>query len=60
MLLAGQQAYMMKKVMSEMDSSTAYMVFDFKQKFLCKGFCEGSPPSQNPLARNFCSITFLP
>ena len=57
MLLAGQQAYMMKKVM---DSSTAYMVFDFKQKFLAKGFYEGSPPSQNPLARNFFSITSLP
>ena len=40
-MLGAQSAHKMKKVMSEVDSSTAYMVFDFKQKFLAKGFCEG-------------------
>ena len=30
----------MKQAMAEMDSKTAYLVFDFKQKFLAKGFCE--------------------
>ena len=40
-MLAGQQAHKMKQAVLEMDSSTAYMVFDFKQKFLAKGFREG-------------------
>ncbi|KAL5475612.1 hypothetical protein EMCRGX_G025445 [Ephydatia muelleri] len=35
-MLAVQQAHKMKQAVSEMDSSTAYMVFDFKQKFLAK------------------------
>ena len=39
-MLAAQQAHKMKQAVSEMDSSTAYMVFDFKQKFLAKGFRE--------------------
>ena len=29
-----QQAYQMKKAIAQMDCNTAYMVFDFKQKFL--------------------------
>ena len=40
-MLAVQQAHKMKQAVSEMDSSTAYMVLDFKQKFLAKGFREG-------------------
>ena len=40
-MLASQQAYHMKKAIAQMDSDTAYMVFDFKQKFLAKGFREG-------------------
>ena len=31
----------MKLAIMQMDSSTAYMVHDFKQKFLAKGFHEG-------------------
>ena len=40
-MLAAQQSHKMKQVIAEMDSSTAYIVFDFKQKFLAKGFREG-------------------
>ena len=40
-MLAAQQSHKMKQVIAEMDSSTAYVVFDFKQKFLAKGFREG-------------------
>ena len=40
-MLASQQAYHTKKAIAQMDSDTAYMVFDFKQKFLAKGFREG-------------------
>ena len=39
-MLAAQQSHM-KQAIAEMDSSTAYVVFDFKQKFLAKGFREG-------------------
>ena len=38
---AAQQAYKMKLAIAEMDSNTAYIVYDFKQKFLAKGFREG-------------------
>ena len=41
LMLAAQQSHKMKQVIAEMDSSTAYVVFDFKQKFLAKGFREG-------------------
>ena len=34
---AAQQARKMKLAIAEMDSSTAYIVYDFKQKFLEKG-----------------------
>ena len=40
-MLAAQQSHKMKQAIAEMDSSTAYVVFDFKQKFLAKGFREG-------------------
>ena len=40
-MLAFQQAYHTKKAIAQMDLDTAYMVFDFKQKFLAKGFREG-------------------
>eukprot|EP00731_Ephydatia_muelleri_P001509 Em0001g1509a len=40
-MLAAQQAHKMKQAVLEMDSSTEYMVFDFKQTFLAKGFREG-------------------
>ena len=40
-MLTAQQAHKMKQAMSELDSSTAYMVFDFKQKFVAKRFREG-------------------
>eukprot|EP00731_Ephydatia_muelleri_P017289 Em0010g387a len=40
-MLASQQAYLTKKAIAQMDSDTAYMVFDFKQKFLAKGFRAG-------------------
>ena len=40
-MLAAQQSHKMKQAIAEMDSSTAYIVFDFKQKFLAKGFREG-------------------
>ena len=40
-MLAAQQSHKMKQVIAEMDSSTAYIVLDFKQKFLAKGFREG-------------------
>ena len=40
-MLAAQQSHKMKQAFAEMDSSTAYLVFDFKQKFLAKGFREG-------------------
>ena len=40
-MLAAQQSHKMKQTIAEMDSSTAYLVFDFKQKFLAKGFREG-------------------
>ena len=40
-MLAAQQSHKMTQVIAEMDSSTAYAVFDFKQKFLAKGFREG-------------------
>ena len=39
---AAQQARKIKLAIAEMDSSTAYIVYDFKQKFLSKGFREGS------------------
>ena len=38
---AAQQAHRMKLAIAEMDSSTAYIVYDFKQKFIAKGFREG-------------------
>ena len=38
---AAHQEHRMKQAMAEMDSKTAYLVFDFKQKFLAKGFREG-------------------
>ena len=40
-MLAAQQAYQMKMAIAQMDCKTAYVVFDFKQKFLAKGFREG-------------------
>eukprot|EP00731_Ephydatia_muelleri_P000275 Em0001g275a len=40
-MLAAQKAHHMKLAIVQMDSSTAYMVYDFKQKFLAKGFREG-------------------
>eukprot|EP00731_Ephydatia_muelleri_P013287 Em0007g597a len=40
-MLAAQQSHRMKQVITEMDSSTAYVVVDFRQKFLAKGFREG-------------------
>eukprot|EP00731_Ephydatia_muelleri_P016950 Em0010g48a len=40
-MLAAQQSHKMKQVIAEMDTSTAYLVFDFKQTFLAKGFREG-------------------
>ena len=39
-MLAAQQAHHMKIAIAQMDSDTTYMVFDFKQKFLAKGFHE--------------------
>eukprot|EP00731_Ephydatia_muelleri_P023734 Em0016g5a len=38
---AAQQSLRMKQAIAEMDSTTAYLIFDFKQKFLAKGFREG-------------------
>ena len=35
-MLAAQQAYQMKMAIAQMDCNTAYVVFDFKQKFLQK------------------------
>ena len=40
-MLAAQQAHRMKLAIVQMGSSTAYMVYDFKQRFLAKGFREG-------------------
>ena len=40
-MLAAQQSHKMKQAIAVMDSSTAYVVFDFKQKFLAKGIREG-------------------
>ena len=40
-MIAAQQAHRMKMAIAEMDCNTAYVVFDFKQKFLAKGFREG-------------------
>ena len=40
-MLAAQQSHKMKQAIAEMDSSTAYLEFDFKQKFLANGFREG-------------------
>ena len=40
-MLAAQQSHKMKQAIAEMDSSTANVVFDFKQKFLDKGYREG-------------------
>ena len=40
-MLAAQQAYQMKMAIAQMDCNTAYVVFDFKQKFLAKRFREG-------------------
>eukprot|EP00731_Ephydatia_muelleri_P027492 Em0019g365a len=40
-MLAAQQSHKMKQAIAEMDSSTAYLVLDFKQKFLANGFREG-------------------
>ena len=44
-MLAAQQAHHMKLAIVQMNSSTAYMVYDFKQKFLAKGFHEGETPT---------------
>ena len=38
---AAQQARRMKLAIAKMDLSTAYIVYNFKQKFLAKGFREG-------------------
>ena len=38
---AAQQARRRKLAIAEMDSSNAYIVYDFKQKFLAKGYREG-------------------
>ena len=38
---AVQQCLRMKQAIAEMDYTTAYLIFDFKQKFLAKGFREG-------------------
>ena len=38
---ATHQDHHMKQAMAEMDCTTAYLVYDFKQKFLAKGFREG-------------------
>ena len=38
---AAHRDHRMKQAMVEMDSKTAYLVFDFKQTFLAKGFREG-------------------
>ena len=35
-MLAAQQTHHMRLAIAQMDSDTAYMVFDFKQKFLAK------------------------
>ncbi|KAL5475177.1 hypothetical protein EMCRGX_G027244 [Ephydatia muelleri] len=35
-MLAAQQAHHMRLAIAQMDSDTAYMVFDFKQKYLAK------------------------
>ena len=40
-MLAAQQSHKMKQAIAEMDSSTAYVVFNFKQKFHPKGFWVG-------------------
>ena len=40
-MLAAQQAHQMMLAIAQMDYNTAYLVFDFKQKFLPKGFREG-------------------
>ena len=41
---AVQQAHRMKLAIGEMESSTAYIVYDFKQKFLAKGFQRRDDP----------------
>ena len=38
---ATHQDHQMKQAMTKMDCITAYLVYDFKQKFLAKGFREG-------------------
>ena len=38
---ATHQDHQMKQAMAEMDCTTAYLVYDFKQKFLAKGFRKG-------------------
>ena len=38
---AAQQARKMKLAIAEMDSSTAYIVYDFKTKIPCKGISRG-------------------
>ena len=40
-ILTAQQSHKLKQAIAEMDSSMAYIVFDFKQKFLAKGFRKG-------------------
>ena len=40
-ILTAQQSHKQKQAIAEMDSSTACIVFDFKQKFLAKGFRKG-------------------
>ena len=36
-----QQEYFMKQARRKMSSNTAYVVFDFKQKFLSRGSIQG-------------------
>ena len=38
---AAQQAHHKELAVVQMDSTTAYIAFDFKQKFLAKGFRKG-------------------
>ena len=40
-MLAAQQAHHVKMAIAKTDCKTAYMVFDFKQKLLANGYCEG-------------------
>ena len=38
---ATHEDHQMKQAMAKMDCTTAYLVYDFKQKFLAKGFHVG-------------------